>query len=192
MSKTKGSAHRLVKTPGYHIRSRYDLHGLRERKAGGSHREYDIELPLTSMIDMFSILVIFLLINFSSTGDVFFVDKDMKLPLARHAHPMGNNPLLSITRDTVIFDAQPVADNPLHLEEVDQNMPKLRAILQRIKRTEQQVRPGQPFKGEINVQADEGTPVVYVKRALATLISEGWTGIHFATAPPKDAAEPEK
>jgi biopolymer transport protein ExbD len=133
-------------------------------------------------------LVIFLLVNFSATGEVFFINKDVKLPLASHATPIGNAPLISISRDTVTFDAEKVGDNPLHIEESDQNLPQLRLALKKVMEFEKIIRPNEPFKGSVNIQADENTPIIYVKRVMNTLISEGWTGIHFATRKPEKTA----
>ena len=39
-------------------------------------------LMLTSLVDAFSILVIYLLMSFSTTGQILYVDKDIELPLA--------------------------------------------------------------------------------------------------------------
>lgn len=185
--KLKGSFHRIVSPPGYHIKPKYDLHGLRKRMTAKAKKD-EGALPLTSMIDMFSILVIFLLMNFSSTGEIFFISKNMTLPGTKHSHAMESKPLLSITEDRVIFDAKEVGENPIHLEESDQELPRLRSALQQVKAFEQSVRPNQEFKGEVNIQADEKTPIIYIKRVMNTLIAEGWTGIHFAT---RDIAESE-
>ena len=40
------------------------------------------ELMLTSLVDMFTIIVIFLIQNFSASGDVMYMTKDIKLPYA--------------------------------------------------------------------------------------------------------------
>ncbi len=37
---------------------------------------------LTSLIDAFSILVIYLLVNFSNSGEILYMSKDMELPVA--------------------------------------------------------------------------------------------------------------
>lgn len=183
MAKIKGSFSRIIKSPENHIVAQYDMRMTRKRKiekrqaGNGQH-----VLPLTSMIDMFSMLVIFLLLNFSSTGEIFFINKKMKLPEAVHARPLETKPLISISDNKVFFDAKTVGQNPITLEETDlNNMPQLREALRKVKSLNLATRPNQEFKGEVNVQSDEKTPIVYIKRVMNVLISEGWSGINFAT-----------
>lgn len=187
MAEIKGSLRRTILSPGYHISPEYDLPGLRLRMYGSQKKDTNVVLPLTSMIDMFSTLVIVLLLNFSATGEVFFVSKDMTLPEAENAQPLEGLPLISISSEGVSLDAEKVGDNPLHIEESDQNLPKLKSALQKIRILEETTHPDKPFVGKVNIQADEGTAVIYIKRVMNTLISEGWTQINFATNP---AAEP--
>jgi biopolymer transport protein ExbD len=167
--------------PGYHLKPKYDLPALRRHMSGaGGHKGATFELPLTSMIDMFTILVIFLLMNFSATGEIFFIQKNVVLPEASHAKNLESAPLISVSAAGVSLEAQKVGDNPLHLEESDQNLPKLMAALNNIRAFEEQLHPGEPFKGNINIQADEKTPLVYIKRVMQTCILAGWNSINFA------------
>ena len=89
---------KLIK-PGYHIRPRYDLHGLRRRRSDSHKGHVAGELPLTSMIDMFSILVIYLLMNFSATGEIFFLNKNLALPKASKVNSLETSPIISIVND---------------------------------------------------------------------------------------------
>jgi biopolymer transport protein ExbD len=180
---------RTIVKPGYHLKPKYDLPGLRARQnSGGGHKSVIIELPLTSMIDMFTILVIFLLMNFSSTGEIFFIQKNLVLPTANHAHPIESNPLISVTSSGVTLETQKVGDNPISITESDQNLPRLAAALKQIRIIEETVHPGEPFKGAVNIQADEKTPLVYIKRVMQTCITEGWHGINFAVRTADSAA----
>jgi len=182
MTSTKGTHKRKIITPDYHIEAKFDLRGLRLRNKMNESKESHFELPLTSMIDMFSMLVIFLILNFSSTGEIFFISKEVTLPTTKHSHPLESKPLISIANNKVSFDSKNVGDNPLHVVEVDQmNMPNLRRALKQVKAFHMSIKPNEEFKGEVNIQADEKTSIVYIKRVMNTLISEGWSGIHFAT-----------
>lgn len=171
---------KTVTKPGYHLKPKYDLHALRmirNQELGGDHIP---ELPLVSLIDMFTILVIFLLMNFSATGEIFFIQKNMKLPEAKHAHPLASAPLISVTAAGITLDTEKVGDNPISLEESDQALPRLAEALRVLKAQQMAERPDQPFKGNVNIQADEATALVYIKRVMQTCIKEGWTGINFA------------
>lgn len=190
MKYLKGHHTRVISPPGYHIEPKYDLHFFRHKRKKGQ-KEFNDSLNLTAMIDMFSILVVFLIMNFSSTGEIFFISKDIKLPEAGHARPIENAPLISIVGNTITLEAEKLGENPVYLEEKDANLPRLKSKLQQMRIMAQTVNPGQPFKGQVNVQADINTPVVYIKRVMNTLISEGWTGVNFAVqgaieAPPEN------
>lgn len=171
---------RLVTIPGYHIRPKYDLQHLREKLQGGEKRDFDVVLPLTSMIDMFSMLVIFLLLNFSATGEAYFINKEVKLPTAKHGQAMESRPLISITSKAVSLDADFVGLNPETVDVKDLEMPQLVASLRRLdKLIKNQEQAGVKSKKGINLQADIDTDVIYVKRVMNVLISEGFTNINF-------------
>src|SRR5262249_16841415 len=157
--KIKGSSARLITIPGYHIHPKYDLthtrHILEERR----NKKKGFALMLAPMVDMFSILVIYLLMNFSSNGDAFFVSKNVVLPKGNHGAPMKSLPLLSIVNGNVMFDADNSMGIPtITTEELnDEKVPQLREMLRKLKTVEEQIGEKAENKGQVNVQADEGT-----------------------------------
>jgi len=179
----------IIQKPGYHLHPKYDLEKLREVRAKGSKRTTGAELNLTSMIDMFTIIVIFLLMNFSATGEIFFIQKNIKLPAALNTKPIESAPLITVTADSVTLDAEKVGENPVTLTESDANLPRLAAALKQIRNFQETIHPGEPFNGQVNIQADEKTPLVYIKRVMQTCILEGWTGINFVTRQPDETSK---
>lgn len=179
----KGHTHRTVYPPGYRIKSKYDMSGFRayiDNKKNAATGSF--ALPLTPLIDLMSILVIYLLMNFSATGEIFFINKDqVVLPNALHARPLESLALISILKDRVQFEAQQAGGKTIQFEETDLELPQLRARLQQLRVLDQQIHPDRPFKGMVNIQADQNLPLEMVKRTMTVLISEGWTGINFAT-----------
>ena len=187
------STKRVIRPPGYHIEPKYDLKHFRKKMDESSERDYDVVLPLTSMIDMFSMLVIFLLLNFSATGEAYFVNKDIKLPEALNARPIESMPLISISKTSVSLDSEVVGSNPVIIGLNDRQMPALVASLTKLKALiKNQDDAGLPVKKGINLQADQNTDVVYIKRVMNILISTGFSSINFAvreTPPPPQADE---
>lgn len=176
------SGKRLIEVPGYHLAPKYDLKYLRRKMNATGDRDFDVVLPLTSMIDMFSMLVIFLLLNFSATGEAFFINKDITLPSAQNALPIESLPLVSISDTTVSLDSEVVGSNPLTIQLQDQEMPQLSAALKRLKSLiDAQEQAGIPVKKGINLQADINTDVIYIKRVMNILISEGFGKVNFVT-----------
>src|SRR5207253_8473724 len=58
-----------------------------------------------------TILVIFLLLNFSATGEIFFIQKNLKLPEATHFKPLEGLPLITVSAAGVTLEAENVGDN---------------------------------------------------------------------------------
>lgn len=180
----KGSADRLVTVPGYHIHPQYDLVHLRHLLNERRHRKKGFALNLAPMVDMFSILVIYLIMNFSSSGEIFFVSKQVALPKASRGTEMKSFPIISIVGEQVVFDAEEVdGEKSVSVSELnDMRVPQLRQKLRTLKRIEAQLKNDRP-KGQVNLQADIKTPVDEVKKVMRVLIEEGWTGINFIVEP---------
>jgi biopolymer transport protein ExbD len=125
--------------------------------------------------------VIFLLLNFSATGEAYFVSKNVVIPQAVNARPLETAPLVSITKDSVVLDSRDVGSNPTNLTEGDMEMPGLVTALKRLKEQQDDMRQaGIEQKDQINIQADENTPVIRIKRVMNILVQEGFHGINFA------------
>src|SRR5918912_2026769 len=63
-------------------------------------------LMLTSLVDMFTIIVIFLFMNFSANGEVLYMSKDIKLPDAWHGAQLERAPVVSVSPESVTFDGR--------------------------------------------------------------------------------------
>lgn len=177
MVKSNGAIKGQVVSPGYNIAPKYDLAKTRSYLQASKNRANPVTLPLTSMIDMFSMVVIFLIMNFSTTGDAFYVARGVVLPKARNADLMETYPLISILEDRIYLDALP-ADRPkIEFEERKKPYPKLRSLLKDFLAREMRENPGKKLKMTVNIQADQNTTVDRVKEVMKLLIEEGWTGI---------------
>src|SRR5260370_7601769 len=60
-------------------------------------------LTLTSLVDVMTIIVIFLLMNFSANGEVLYMSKDIKLPDAFHGAQLERAPVISVSGEAVTF-----------------------------------------------------------------------------------------
>lgn len=176
MSGAAAGGDKIVK-PGYHIRPKYDLHGLRRRRTDDHKGHVAGELPLTSMIDMFSILVIYLLMNFSATGEIFFMNKNLPLPKASKTNPLASAPLISIIGEKFVLDSppdydagSPVEDTSLTLDAITEKLKTLKDIT-----ATRKIESG----NRINVQAGEDVQIGLIKRAMTASVQAGWTNINF-------------
>ena len=85
-----------IKKPKPHLMDSVKLKTAKkhlEKKAG---RSVDVALNLTPMIDMFVVLVIFLLMTFSTSGEILFIQKDIELPKAEMTDELEQAPVITI------------------------------------------------------------------------------------------------
>lgn len=185
MEKTAGSANRLIQVPGYHIHPEYDLHHLR-MLLHHKRKKKSFSLMLAPMVDMMSILVIYLITNFSATGEAFFVGRDIKIPEATKGRPMESNPLVTVFKDRVLFDAlTSQGSGVVFLEDLNDGQSlKLRSKLGEIKQLDAQIRGGAgEISTQINIQADKSLEMDAVKKVMRVLMEEGWNTLNFIIEP---------
>ncbi len=178
MSVSGGNAEKLIR-PGYNLRPKFDLHGLRRRRSREDRGQIASELPLTALIDMFSILVIYLLMNFSATGDTFFMAKPgIVLPSSSRSKVLISAPLLSFSKGIYYLDALVPDGGQMKVEDSTPDLREITAALIKLKVDLKQRGP-EAFDGKLNLQADQNAPLLYVKRGMAAGTMAGWTSINF-------------
>lgn len=170
-----------IKIPRYHILPTWDLPSLRRHLKGGSRRQMESELNLTSMIDLFSVLILFLLSTFSATGQIILADTKISLPLARSAYLVQRAPIVTVTENGVVLEGAGVgtnADIEEKVEEIDWELPLMKERLRSYRDFFEEAEPGVPFPAEVILQADKSLSFLYIKRVMYTLVSEGYTNIN--------------
>jgi biopolymer transport protein ExbD len=141
------------------------------------------ELMLTSLVDMFTIIVIFLIQNFSANGEVLYMSKDIKLPYAVHGTQLERAPVISVSNDAVTFDGKQIAvTDDLGKSDV-LNVPELEDALREEKRKYETIHandPEHPFRGLINIQCDKKIPFKVIKKLMFACNQSQFGNINFA------------
>ena len=70
-------------------------------------------LMLTSLVDAFSILVIYLLVNFSTSGEMLFLSKDMELPSAKQGVELERFPVVKIEKGKIYVEEEEISPRNL-------------------------------------------------------------------------------
>ena len=65
-------------------------------------------LKLTSMIDMFTILLVFLLKSYSAEGQIVTLSKDLVLPESTSEKAPKVTSVISITNEWILVDGRPI------------------------------------------------------------------------------------
>lgn len=135
-----------------------------------------VGLTLTSMVDMFSLLVIFLLQTFSASPELMIVAKNVELPTASTGTEIKDAPVLSLSEAEVFLDQKRVGATA----ELLKNPAPLMEKLEEIRGRWQGAHPGKAFPGEINLQAHRGLSSVVVSQFMAMLPSQAYGSIQLA------------
>lgn len=127
------------------------------------------DLLLTALIDAFSILVIFLLMNFSSTGDILFINKGVELPNATQAEMLERNTVVRYDEGKFFIENKEMADQD--------------AMIQTLLDTRKEwatAHPDEEFKGIITIQADKKTKYESLNSIVLAMAHSGFGEIRFA------------
>ncbi len=140
-------------------------------------------LRLTSMIDMFTILLVFLLQSFSAEGELMTVSKDLKLPESTAQKPPRATPILVVTNEWLILDGKPV-EKLAAIRGVDRIIiPKLQRRLQEARAFSEKLGALDSkigFKGEITIQGDREIPFEILKKIMYTCGQVGYNNMLLA------------
>jgi biopolymer transport protein ExbD len=155
---------------------RFEHHLLtRSQKSGKLKKALIVGLMLTSLVDMFSMLVCFLLQTFSSSPEVF-IPNDVKLAEAISGSVVKEAPVLSVSKSKVFLDSREIGD----LDKVLKSPAALVKGLDNLKHGWVKNNAGKPFPGEINLQADKEVPSTHVAKLMGILNGQQYDIIQLA------------
>lgn len=166
----------------------------------------NVSLNLTPFVDMMTILVTFLLMVFSSTGQLLQAQKGLELPMAESRDTLQNAPVIIVTKSEITYQGQLVATTESVLRDdsptfkIDALFERLDAASKKIKEdvglgklpkdlakacedAKQNIRP-QPGHicpdGLAILQADESTDVRLINKIVNTAKAAGFDNLLFA------------
>jgi biopolymer transport protein ExbD len=178
--------------PGKRPSKRFERSKILGGKMARGRRSTNAELNVVPMVDMMTMLVIFLLQQFSSTGEVLYMQKDIKLPDARHGQMIEIAPVVAISFDQVVVTGVKVADIPdLDRDSGYLNIPTLEERLRDEKKRWEFIHkadPGSKWDGIVNIQADKTVPFRIVKRVMYSCGVAGYFNVNFAALDAGSAA----
>lgn len=131
-------------------------------------RSLEAPVMLTSLVDAFSILVVFLLINFSNTGDILTMSKDIELPTAAKVSEISRNVIVKVEL------------NKLYVDEKEITPDALVGRLIEIKNGWAKTNPESHFTGEMTIQADRRQTYDLLSQVVQAGSHAGYSDINFA------------
>jgi biopolymer transport protein ExbD len=137
-------------------------------KHGKWKRSIVADLLLTALIDAFSILVIFLLMSFSSAGDLLSIGKGQELPKASRADTLERNPVVKLEDGKIFVESNEVTQDTL-----------VGALLE-LRKQFTESHPGEEYPGVVTIQGDRRLKYEQLNQIVLAASHAGFSDIRFA------------
>lgn len=156
-------------------------------------RVVNAKLNITSMMDMFTIILVFLLKSYSADGNLVTKAEGLKLPQSTIEKSIKMSLVLSISSAQLMVEDVVVEQTQTLMHQI-RNQPGKYMIdnlygdmFERSELAKQmEVDYGTEFKGEVTVQIDENVPFEILTRILYTCGQSGWSNMKLAVYQPAD------
>lgn len=141
-------------------------------------------LRLTSMIDMFTILLVFLLKSYSAEGQIMTITQDLRLPESTSQQAPTTMSVIAITQEWILVDGRPVqrldavlSGEELVISSLQDELLRLREMSEGIGELSSNMRG---FRGSIAIQGDRNVTFDLLKRIMLTCGRVGYNNMHLA------------
>ena len=81
----------------------------RNNRLSNTSRKIVAQLSLTAMVDMFTVLVVFLLMNYRTTDTVLYIPKEVELPTASETKELKPAHVVTISPKEILIDQERIA-----------------------------------------------------------------------------------
>jgi len=166
-----------IHVPHAHL---YDSVKLEVAKAKLGHegrKSLYAPLNLVAYIDMMTMLVIFLLMSFSATGEILFVQKNIVLPDAQNWTELERAPVIGVSKDVVTLDGSQVATADDLMKDSatgDFKIAELHDKLVTLKNNYKLLHPSEEFNGIAIIQSDKNVEFKMLKKIMSLSDSLMW------------------
>jgi len=157
------------------------LRFVRNRVSGHGRKSVDHQIPLIPFIDFLIVLVIFLLMSFSASGELVAQQPTITMPQAKNTEQIEVSPIIAVDERVITLDGTRVADTQTQGQaaQVDRIEPLIQG-LEAEKRKWETIHPSEPFAGQVIVQADRNIDFRVVKKVMFSAAAAGYGNVSFA------------
>ncbi len=169
----------VLREPGRRLMHHVGLEFVEKKISGGGHRATNAGLSLTSMIDFLVVTVVFLLMSFSTSGEIP-IAKGVTLPRVENAEDMLDAPMVAINGSQILVDGVS-AGNTGAIESSDrlQKIDELFNILKAKHDLWLSTHQGKPSPGVVVLQVDQNVKAIVVKSVFQTAAFAGFPNVSF-------------
>lgn len=152
---------RAMKPSGFANKASFGAKGKPKRNLAAT-------VMLTSLVDTFSVLVIYLLVNFSTTGELLYMSEGMELPAAAKAIELERNVVVKVEKDKLYIEEKEIPTNQLVQKLID------------VKKNWEKYYPDTQFTGAMTIQADRRQTYSLLSHVIQAGGHAGYSDINFA------------
>lgn len=179
--------------------------GIRNRhnkRINTTTRNMVASLSLTAMVDMFTVLVVFLLQNYNTTGEVLYIPKEVQLPKASSTKELKPAHVVTVSEKEILLDNVSISNFVDVKEQKDWMIkPLYNRIVEALRQDEIDYQKGlrtqlrnavsgakgpngkpvaEESRRKVTVQADKGIDFLSIKKVMYTATEAGVVEINFA------------
>ena len=170
-----------VNKPGRVLLRNVPLAFVSRKVTGHGRKSSNLEIPLIPFIDFLIVLVVFLLISFSASGELLAQKPNLTMPKASNVVTMEMAPVIAIDPIVVTLDGRRMADTAtLAADPKVERMEQLIQDLETMKRNWSILHPQEPFPGQVIMQADVSIDFRVIKKLMFSASQAGYANVSFA------------
>jgi biopolymer transport protein ExbD len=146
-------------------------------------KQPSFELRLNSLLDMFTILLVFLLKSFSAEGQIVTTSQDLQLPESTSDKPPKVAPIIAVTKEWIILDDKPLvkideinADGDLLIKPLHEGLQQAREVSEKLGAMDERL----GFHGTVDIMGDRDASFAVIKRVMYTCGRVGFNNMLLA------------
>lgn len=152
-------------------------------------KDRDVEINIVSLIDIFAILVFYLLVN-ALVVEILPNPQALKLPESAADEQPRQTTVVLITKDDILVDQRKVMTTVDALNSTTPSLNALKTDLLQTPLMQIEGQAGQLTRGEINIMADKSIPYHLLKKIIATCTEARFASISLAVLEKSGGGKP--
>ena len=157
------------------------LEFVSKKVTGHARKSTNMDIPLIPFIDFLIVLVVFLLISFSASGELLAQKPNLTMPKAGNVVNLDIAPIIAIDPIVVTLDGRRMADTAtLAADPKVERIEQLIQDLETLKRNWSILHPQEPFPGQVIMQADVSIDFRVIKKLMFSASQAGYANVSFA------------
>jgi biopolymer transport protein ExbD len=170
-----------INQPGRVLLRNIPLDFVSKKVGGHGAKAVDVSIPLVPFIDFLIVLVVFLLISFSASGELLAQKANLKMPKASNVVDIDVSPVIAVDPVVITLDGRRMADTAtLAADPKVERIEQLIQDLETLKRNWSILHPQEPFPGQVILQADVSIDYRVIKKLMFSTAQAGYANVSFA------------